>query len=156
MALYETLLTIHVLAAVTWVGANFGLSVLAARVKSADPARLPGTLQDFGWYGQRFNFGSSLVLIVTAVWMVLDQDAWKFSQAWIIIGLAIYATSFVIGAAFLGPTGDKIGKGIQASGGQVTPEVEANIDRLLTVARFELVVLMLAVVDMVVKPGMPS
>jgi hypothetical protein len=57
----------------------------------------------------------------------------------------------VIGAGFLGPQAGKIANAVEAHGPD-SPQAEALIRRVLMVARIDLVILVFAIFDMVLKP----
>jgi hypothetical protein len=59
----------------------------------------------------------------------------------------------VTGAFVTGPTAVKIDKMLQAGTTPDDPGVQALIDRTLRIARVDVAVLLLVVVDMVLKPG---
>jgi uncharacterized membrane protein len=151
--LYEVLLAVHILAAVVWVGSNFAQQFFAMRAKQRGPEAIAGFAQDMEWYGMRFNMGASLVLILTA-FPLASEGGYDLGEPWLIFAILVWLTSFVLGAAVLGPTGKKAGLAIAAAGGSVTTEAQAHLDRLFAVARIELVLLILVVIDMAVKPGL--
>lgn len=153
MTLFEALLTIHILAAVVWVGSNFCQQFFAMRAKRRGPEAMGVFAQDVEWYGQRFNIGASLVLILSA-FPLASEGGYDLGEPWILFAIAAWITSFIVGAAFLGPTSKKVGLALAASGGSVTAEAQAGLDRLFMVARMELVLLVLVVIDMAVKPGL--
>jgi len=73
-----------------------------------------------------------------------------FSDLWIIIGLAGYATTFSIGMLIFKPTGERMGAMIAKEG--VTPSVLAVGQRMMRAARFDYAVMLVIVADMVLKP----
>jgi uncharacterized membrane protein len=150
--LYELLLAVHVLAATIWVGGSFATQFLAIRTRRRGPAAIGPFAKDVEWYGQRFNLGASLILILAAFGLVAEGN-WSLGDPWISIALAAWIISFILGAGYLGPTSKKVGQQLEASGGTATPETAATIDRLFLVSRIELALLLIVVVDMVVKPG---
>ncbi len=146
---YEILKSLHVLGAVVWVGGAVALNVLGARVlRGHDETRHGLFARDVEWLGNRLFVPASVVLIVTGVWAALDADI-GFDTPWIAIGLAVWLASFVAGAAFVGPTLGKMAK--DYLGGDVR-RGRARLDKVLLVARVELLLLLLVVVVMVVKP----
>ena len=72
-----------------------------------------------------------------------------FGDDWIVIGLALYATTFLAGVVFLGPESGRIGK-LMEEGRRA--EAGARIGRLIYLARLDLVLLFLIIFDMTVKP----
>ena len=80
---------------------------------------------------------------------MIESDFYGFGDDWIVIGLALYATTFLAGLLFLGPESGRVGK-LTAEG---SPEAgHADRLRLVFLARLDLVLLFLIVYDMTVKP----
>jgi uncharacterized membrane protein len=151
---YDWLKTFHVVAAVIWVGGDVMLLVLARRiVRANDPRQKAAFVHDVGEVGQRFIAPTSLVVIAFALALVIYSPAWNFSDPWIAIAIAGYLATFVTGAFITGPTAVKIDKMVQAGTSPDDPGVQALIDRTLKIARVDVAVLLLIVVDMVLKPG---
>src|SRR5215211_7525704 len=115
---YLVFKTVHVLAAIVWLG---GGAMLV-----------------------------TLVVVAMGIAMMINGDL-DWGQFWVIAGLVGYATTFVVGIAVLSPVGKKVNASIEANGLD-HPETEALIDRTLVVARFDIAMLLLVVVDMVAKP----
>ncbi len=149
---YQWLLTVHILAAIVWVGGAFTVQMMAIRVaRDPDPARLAGFSRDVEMIGMRVFLPSSLVLLVFGFWLVHEGN-WSLSEGWLTFGLIVIAISIVTGAAFLGPESGRIAKVIDADG-PASPEARRRIDRIFLVSRIELVLLLLVVVAMAAKPG---
>lgn len=154
MTLYELFKTLHVLAAVAWVGGVIISQVLAAiAVKAAreNPQKLIEFVKDQAWLGQRYFAPASIVVILAGVAMVIESG-WNFSDLWIVIGIAIYLVSVVIGMFFLTPGSEKM-LAVATERGVEDPETQQLAQRLTTLSRVDLVLLVLVVADMVVKPG---
>lgn len=151
MTTYELLKTLHVLAAVVWVGGAVTLQLFAMRAQgSDDPMRLAGFAKDAEWVGTRVFIPASLLLVVLGVWMVIDS--WSFGQTWILLGIGGYGFSFLVGSFFLGPESGRIGK-MMDERGPADGEVMARIQRIFLVSRVEMFVLLFVVAVMVFKPG---
>jgi hypothetical protein len=69
---------------------------------------------------------------------------------WVPFGLGVYAYSFLAGVLFLGRESGRVSKLVD-SRGAADPEVERRIRRILLVSRFELLLLVLVIVDMTIK-----
>ena len=148
---YSVLKTIHVLAAVYWVGGGavqqiFGIRILRER----DPRRVAKFLYDVEFVGQRTFLPASLILIATAFAMMAEGSLdWEL---WIILAIIGWVITVITGAGFLGPETKRIGELIEREG-EESPEVQRRIRRLIAASRIDLVVLVLVVIDMVIKPG---
>jgi uncharacterized membrane protein len=148
---YIILKSLHVVAAVIWVGGALTQNVLATRLKKANEGPvLAGFAREAEWVGTHIFLPSSLALLGFGIWMVINS-AWNFTDLWIIIGIVGILATVVTGAFFIGPTSKKIGEAITQKG-PGDPEVAAGIERLLAVARLDVVVLFIVVVDMVARP----
>jgi uncharacterized membrane protein len=153
MSWYEFLLFVHIAMATIWVGGGtmiqfFGLRAIRAR----DPMRLVEIGGDVEWIGNRVLVPSSLLAVVSGVWMVIDSDFWGFGDDWIIIGIVLFAITFLAGALFFGPESGRLGKLIEAEGPS-SPAVQAKLKRLLALTRADLMLLFLIIFDMSVKPS---
>ncbi len=149
---YTWLKSIHVLAAVIWVGGACTLQVLAILAnRSTEPGELAAFARNASWVGERVFVPASLVLVVFGAWTV-HEGGWSYSQTWLWLGLLVFAASFLVGAGFLGPEGKRIARAIE-QGGPGSPEARMRINRIFLVSRIELLFLLLIVLDMVIKPG---
>jgi uncharacterized membrane protein len=152
ITLYLILKSLHVLAAITWVGGAITTQAYAIRtMRSRDPQRMVSFTKDVEFIGQRMYTSASLVLLVLGIWMVIIGP-WSFGMAWILSALIVFGGSFLLGAGFIGPESGRIGRLMEAEGPS-SPEVQRRIKRIFAISRIELVFLILVVFDMVVKPG---
>ena len=152
MDLYEFFKTLHVLAAVAWVGGVILSQVLASyAVNSGDPQRLIGFVRDQAALGKKYFAPASGVVILAGVAMVIESG-WDFSDLWIVIGIAIYVISVVIGIFFLTPRSEKM-LALATERGTGDAEVQEMAKSLTLLSRVDLVLLVLVVADMVIKPG---
>lgn len=151
--LYEWLVLVHVVMAVVWVGGGAILNLQAIRIqRGGEPERLAGFGREVEWIGTRIFMPASLLLLGSGIWAALDAD-WDFGAAWISIGFAGYALSFLAGITFLGPESGRIAK-LAAAEGASSAAVQARLGRLLALTRIELLILLVVIWAMVTKPGL--
>lgn len=147
---YEWFLSVHILAAVVWVGGALAIQLFAIRATRAEGGRLAAVSADAEWIGTRIFIPSSLILVIFGFLLIsegnLDYDFW------IVFGIVVYAASFIVGITFLGPESGRVSKAIERHGVD-SPEVTDRLRRLFLVSRIELVFLILVVLDMALKPG---
>jgi len=149
---YEFLLFFHISMAVIWVGGGAMIQVFALRaMRDPDPKRLADFTGDVELIGSRMLVPVSLLAFLAGVLLVTDSDFWTFGDDWIVIGLILFATTFLAGALFFGPESGRIKKQLQAEGPS-SPAVQARIQRILALTRADLMLLFLIVFDMAVKP----
>lgn len=149
MTWLTSLLFAHVAMAVIWVGGALMMQLFGMRVTaSGDPARMATFGHDIEWIANRVFIPGSLLAFLTGVLLVIESEAYGFGDDWIVIGLALYATTFLAGLLFLGPESGRVGK-LTAEG---SPEAGLRTMRLIFLARLDLVLLWLIIYAMTVKP----
>jgi uncharacterized membrane protein len=149
---YEFLLFGHISTAAIWVGGATMMQFFGLRaLRAADPMRLVELGRDIEWIGNRVLVPAAALAVVSGVLLVLDSDFWGFGDDWIIIGLILFAITFLAGALFFGPESGRLGKLAEAEG-PTSPAVLAKLQRLLALTRSDLIVLFLIIFDMAVKP----
>ena len=152
MSLYEFLLFVHIAMAVTWVGGAAMMQFFGLRaMRATDPMRLADLGADIEWIGNRVLVPSALLAVVSGVLMVIESEVWGFGDDWIVIGIVLFAITFLAGTAFFGPESGRLGKLVEAEG-PTSPAVLAKLKRLLALTRADLMLLFLIIFDMSVKP----
>lgn len=143
------LLFVHVTMAVVWIGGGVMMQLFAVRASSlGDPARMAAVAEDIEFIAVRTFVPASLLAFASGLLLVLDSDFYGFGDDWIVIGLALYATTFLAGLLYLGPEAGRVGKLTEEG----SPEVGPRTQRLILLARLDLVLLFLIIYDMTVKP----
>lgn len=152
MEWYEFLLFVHIAMAAIWVGGASMIQFFALRaMRATNPERMVEFGEDVGWISQRVLTPASLLAVLSGVGMVIDSDFWGFGDDWIVLGIVLFAITFLAGAGFFGPEAGRIGKLIEAEG-PASPLVQARLTRLLALSRADLMLLFLIIFDMAVKP----
>jgi hypothetical protein len=82
---------------------------------------------------------------------MMINTSWGWGHFWVVIGLIGYAATFIVGIAILSPMAKRIDESAERNG-PTHPETLALIDRIMLIARVDIAVLMLVVLDMVTKP----
>ena len=145
----QFLLFVHVAVAVIWVGGGLMMQLFGIRASmSGDPRRVGELGEDIEWIAQRVFIPSSLIAFLTGVLLVVESDFYEISDDWIVLGLVLYATTFLAGLLFLGPESGRIGKLMEEG----SPEVGPRMLRLIMLARLDLVLLFGIIFVMTVKP----
>lgn len=153
MSYLEFLLFGHLLAVIAWVGGDLMLQMVYLRAKAAGPAQVVQFAKDVEWIGLRVLNPAALLVVIFGVLLVIEVEAYEFSQFWISAGLAMFLASAITGAAFLGPESGRIGK-LAGERSSNDPEVQSRIARVAMISRIEFALLVLIVLDMVIKPGL--
>lgn len=146
---YSIVKFLHIVSATLWVGGGFALMLLAVRADSA--GNIEGMLQAMRATGELGNrFFAPMSMLTLAFGLIMCGFWVGFSDLWILIGLAGYATTFCIGMFVFKPTADRMAGMIAKDG--VTPAVLAQGQRVLSAARFDYSVMLVIIADMVLKP----
>jgi len=153
MTWYEFLLFFHISMAVIWVGGGAMMQFFGLRaIRATDPMRLADLGRDIEWIAQRVLVPSSLLAVVSGVLMVIESDVWGFGDDWIVIGIVLFAITFLAGTLFFGPESGRLGK-LAETEGPTSPAVLGKLQRLLALTRADLMLLFLIIFDMSVKPS---
>ena len=151
MTLENWLHLVHVLAAMTWVGGGLTLSVMGLRARSR-----PAAVREFGavlpYVGIRVLMPAVVLVLVTGVWMVIASAEWHFSQFWVLFALGLFAIAFLVGAVYLSRVGIQMERLTKAPTDDA-PAGTRLLNRWLVGYGIVLAVLLVAVWDMVFKPG---
>jgi uncharacterized membrane protein len=151
MTWYTFFKSVHVIAAILWVGGAAMIQAYAFRItRTADARRQAEFAKDTEIVGMRVFMPSGIVLLLAAIGLMINGN-WSWGQNWTLLGLVAFALSFATGAGFLGPESGRIAEAIARQGPE-SPEAQARIRRIQMISRVELAVLLAVVWNMVVKP----
>jgi uncharacterized membrane protein len=139
----------HVLGAIAWLGGGLMIFVLGARARQRATSATIGEFgQTLAYVGPRVLTPAVLATLVLGIWMVLESPAWDFAQLWVRVALALFAGAFAIGLLALSRIGIALQRVADADEGR------RLLDRWLLGYGVVLLLLVLAVWDMVFKPGL--
>ena len=145
-------LTIHVLAAVIWVGGSVLALTFGYYLRGRDIATRVEYTRWTEWIAPRL-FAPMSVAVLVAGHLLVNEIGYDFNQTWLHIGQAGWILSFLIGVGFYGREGKKREQLIEQHGIE-HESVAASINRVLTVATVDTLIVVLVVVDMTTKPGL--
>jgi uncharacterized membrane protein len=141
---------LHVASAVIWIGGAFVMIMLGVKAeRSKSDTELVGVVRQVAWAGERIYVPASISTLVFGLIVAWLGALW--SDLWVILGLVGVAITIGMGILVLTPRAKKAEAGYAAGG--VTPAVVAISREILTLAKFDAVLLFTVVADMVLKPG---
>jgi len=144
------LLTAHVVAAVVWVGGSVLALTLGCYLRGRDMETRVEYTRWTEWLGPRLFAPMSVIVIIAGP--LLADRLYDFSQTWLTLGFIGWGLSFLIGVAFYPREGARREKLIEQNG-MASEQVAGSINRVLTVATVDTLIVMLVVIDMTAKPG---
>jgi uncharacterized membrane protein len=148
---YFTFKAVHVSFAAIWIGGGFLLTVLGlVAERENDPVQLAAVARQAAMVGQKLFSPAAGIVLLAGIAMMINTN-WGWGHFWITAGLVGFASSFVTGIAVLAPRSKRLHELMQTAG-PTAPETQAAIKSILLIARFDMAVLLLVIVDMVVKP----
>lgn len=141
---------LHVTSAVIWIGGAFIMIMLGVKADRAkNDAEIVGVVRQVAWAADRIYVPASIATLVFGVTVAWLGALW--GNLWVILGLVGVAATIALGVVVLTPRAKKVEAGYAAGG--VTPAVVAVSREILTIAKFDAVLLFTVVADMVLKPG---
>jgi uncharacterized membrane protein len=144
--------TVHVLSAVVWVGGGVFIQVYITRLRKADETpRLMAFAKEVESIANRLFLPASILVLLAGIAMIWYSPGFRLTELWVILGLVGIVNTIVIGAGFLGPEAGRIAAAAEASGPE-SPEVVRRTNRIFTISRIDLAVLIFVIVMMVTKP----
>ena len=149
MDFYSVFKLLHVLCAIAWVGG--GLTLMAASIlasRANNDAGLMSGLDVMNRLGKTWFVPASLLTVVFGAVTATFGGMW--TEPWVILGLAGFASTFLTGLLLIEPEGRKIG-GLIEAGDMAGAVVQGK--RLLTIGQFDYCVMIAVIIDMVMKPG---
>jgi uncharacterized membrane protein len=148
---YSLFKAVHVLGAVIWVGGGVSIMIHAIRGQRAyKPEDIVTVAKQAAFMGEKVFAPVGLLTFLMGIAMMLNTN-WGWGHFWIVAGLIGYASTFIVGIGVLSPMAKKIDESAEKNG-PTHPETIALIERIMFIARFDVAVLMLVVLDMVTKP----
>lgn len=148
---YGLFKAIHVTFAVLWVGGGSMITILAiVAERSNDPLQIAQVSRQAATVGEKFFAPIGLVTFLMGIAMMLNTN-WGWGKLWVDIGLVGYAATFTIGIGLISPTVKKLNAAIEANG-PTHPDSLALIKRVMLIARVDVAMLLVVVLDMVTKP----
>jgi hypothetical protein len=104
------------------------------------------------WVGPRL-FAPASILVIVAGPLLVDEIGYDFDQTWLTLGFIGWTISFIFGVAFY-PREGKRRETLIERNGIGHESVATSINRVLTVATIDTLVILLVVVAMTTKPGL--
>ncbi len=148
---YDTFLAVHILCVVIWIGGGALLTVFGIMAqRTGDGEQLTQIARMAAFAGERIFAPAAIIVVIMGISMVLNAH-YGFGHFWLIFGLLGFLTTFVLGIAVLAPMSKRIAAMI-AEKGPNHPEVQAYGNKILLVARADVAMLLVVIVDMVTKP----
>lgn len=135
-------------------GSNTAIQIFVIRALRAGPARVMYFAREVEWYGTRVLLPTALALVILGFILLHESSgAYDPGQGWVLFGFLVWVFSTIVGAGYLGPESGRLSTLVDERGPE-DPEYQRSLRRIFFVSRIELLLLVLAVLDMTIKPGL--
>jgi uncharacterized membrane protein len=149
--LYRILLFVHVMAVIMWLGAGVVFQVLSERGGEDKDGSKMRRLAELGEeFGPGYFGALTVTVLLSGVALVLE-GGWGFDQVFVIGGLAGIVISGGLGGAVIGPTSMRLQAALLTEGSP-SDQARADFNKIRTVGRVDLLVMVAVVFLMTVKP----
>lgn len=149
MDAYSVFKLLHVLCAIAWVGGGLTLLVSAIlNIRDSGPDAAIRASQMMGSLAMRWFLPASALTLVFGLIVAFLGNLW--SEAWVILGLCGFASTFLTGHFVLRVKAQRMGRLMDEGR---SAEAVAEGMALLRVSKFDYTVILLVVADMVLKPA---
>ena len=150
MSQFDLAVLLHIIFVIMWLGGGLALLVGAeAMRRKRGPAAVLVVVDIVALLGPGYFVPISILTLLTGL-----AAAWMgpgFGELWVLLGIAGFAATFLTGILVIKPRAEKLAA--STTGGQVPQGVLlGQADTLMTIARFDYVILFLVVAVMALKP----
>lgn len=104
----DALLIIHILAAGAWIGASATITFLNGRMRTAGHAAGSAFMAGYEKMGRLYFPAAAVVVLLSGILLVIDSDFYEFEHAFVVIGIAVFLISAVLGAKAFNPVAERI------------------------------------------------
>ena len=129
MDFYDAVLFLHILAGVAWFGGViYQEAMLASAGRTKDMSKVDMFLLTHDVNSRVFP-ASAVVGLITALYMVYDNELIEWSDTWIIASLGLFALALILMVGFFRPEGQRL-RELVSGRGAANSEVQRRFSRV--------------------------
>lgn len=144
------LLTLHIIGAGAWIGANVAQFATTPRLAAKGGAIAASWMETVALWGKTLYSPAAVLILATGVGLVLDSDFYEFSNAFVSIGFLGIIAGAVIGIALIAKGSDRAAAAFAAGDNSAGA---ALVRKVVPWAVLDSAILLVVVVSMVAKWG---
>ncbi len=148
--LRNSVLALHIIGVAAWLGANAVLAFAAPMNNSAEAPVRRWWAQLQQKMGRVYYTVAGVLVLLSGIYLVIDNEFIKFSDAFISIGFVVVLIAILLGIFVMGPGTEELIKTIDE--GDKSREASIN-NRLAAVGLVDSLLVLLAIFAMVAKWG---
>jgi uncharacterized membrane protein len=151
MTWYELWLFLHISAVVVWIGgAVLGQVFGVLTQRATNPLESAAYGRNMGWVAMKVFLPASIAVIVTGI-LLTENGNWNWDEPFILVGLIGGLGIMAVAFSYVTPGLGRAGARMAAEG--PSPELVAQMNRLVWIARGLLAVAFVIILFMVTKLG---
>lgn len=150
MELRDILLTLHVAGVGTWFGANIVQALAPSMAARQGAEAAAGWYRVAGGLSRRLYMPASILILVTGVWMVVDNEAYGFGDPFVTIGFGMIVLGALLGIFVFEPGSERAARAIE-SGDQ--GQIRASTARVAAFGTADTLLLLFTITSMVLRLG---
>lgn len=150
MSYRDVLLVLHIAGAGTWLGANVVQAVVPPMAARRSAEVLAGWYRITSSMASRLYVPAAILILITGVLMVLDNEAHGFGTLFVTIGFGMIVVGALFGQFVFGPGGEAAADAVES--GEASA-IRATVGRLTRYGVIDTVLLLLTITAMVLRLG---
>jgi len=152
VSVFDVMLFLHILAGTAWFGGViYQEAMLASAGRSKDMSKVDMYLLSHRVNNRVFP-AAAVVILVTALYLILDSDLVEWTDPWIIASFGLFAVAIIMSVGFFRPEGDRLAELVEGRGA-ANNEVQRRFGRVVTMARVQAFILFVLLLMMVWRPS---
>jgi len=150
MTYRDVLLILHIAGAGTWLGANVVQAMVPPMAARKSAEVLAGWYRITSGMASRLYVPAAILILITGVLMVLDNEAYGFGSVFVTIGFGMILVGALLGRFVFGPGGDAAAVAVESGDGAA---IEAAVGRLTRFGLIDTLLLLFTITAMVLRLG---
>lgn len=150
MTYRDVLLVLHIAGAGTWLGANVVQALVPPIAARHSAAVLAGWYRITSAMATRLYVPAALLILLTGVLMVLDNEAYGFGTLFVTIGFGMIVVGALFGQFVFGPGGDAAAEAVESGDGGA---IRSRVGRLTRYGVIDTILLLFTITAMVLRLG---
>jgi hypothetical protein len=148
MELHEVMLVIHIAAAGTWLGTNILQAVVPGLAGGQGAEVAAGWYRVTAEFGKRVYMPASILILVTGVVLVLQDDSLSFGSLFVTIGFVMIVLGVLLGIFVFTPGSEKAAEAIESGD---PSRIKAATSRIAVFGTIDTLLLLFTMTVMVLR-----
>jgi hypothetical protein len=148
MEVPDIILVLHIASAGVWLGANVIQAVVPGLAAPQGVEVVAGWYRVAGQLSKRLYMPASILILITGIVMVLQDDSFSFGSLFVTIGFGMIVIGALLGIFVFGPGSEAVAEAVE-SGDQA--RIKATTARMATFGVVDTLLLLFTMTAMVLR-----